>query len=293
MDAEQIESWDASYSDGQNTHRTEDGVDLYYERRGQGPWLTLLSSVFVVSTAWRNFTERLVEENTVLTYDIRNQGGSDMADGAYENHLNDLKSLLDGVGVERTHLLAVSFSTMFARDFAVDNPDRVKGLILCGPAISPYQSIRRKLHLKAWLAALEAGGPAGLFDASYPFVLGDRTVGRGGSAAYLALRDRFLATNSKAQLRANLEGGLEATDSPDRLQNLKCPVLLFTGDDDFNVGRGGLEDLAEQIPDARVEVIPRCGHAPYVEQTEAFEKIVGEFVVDVEAREAAAAGVGG
>jgi 3-oxoadipate enol-lactonase len=291
LEAEQIESWDASYANAQNVHKTEDGVDLYYEYRGQGPWLTVLSSVFVVSTAWRNFTERLAEDNTVLSYDLRNQGGSGSGDGAYENHLNDLTSLLDGLEIEKTYMLAVSFSTLFARDFALAHPDRVKGLILCGPAISPYESIRRNLHLKAWLAALEANGPAGLFDASYPFVLGDSTIGRGGSAAYLALRDRFLAIHSKAQLRANLEGGLQATDSNEKLEELKCPTLLFTGDDDFNVGRASLEDQAALIPDARVEIIPRCGHAPYVEQTEAFESIVGEFVTEVEAREASSAEV--
>jgi 3-oxoadipate enol-lactonase len=290
---QKIESWEGGYSGVENVHRTEDGVDLYYEYRGEGPWLVILSSVFVVSTVWRNFTERLAEKNTVLTYDIRNQGASSMGDGAYANHLNDLKSLLDGLGVEQAYILAVSFSTLLARDFTAENPDRVKGLLLCGPALSAYQSIRRNLHLKAWLAALEAGGPAGLFDASYPFVLGDHTIGRGGTAAYLALRDRFLAVHSKAQLRANLEGGLQADDDPDKLRNLQCPVLLFTGDDDFNVGRAGLEDQAELIPDARVKMIPRCGHAPYVEQTEAFESLVQEFVTEVETREASSASVGG
>jgi len=287
VDIQEIESWDASYDGNQDLHRTEDGVEIYYEHRGQGPWLTILSSVFVVSTAWRHFTEQLVESNTVLSYDIRNQGASTMGDGSYENHLNDLKSLLDGLGIEQTYLLGVSFSTMFARDFAVRHPDRVKGLILCGPAISPYESNRRNLHLKTWLAALEAGGPAGLFAASYPFVIGDRTIAKGGSAAYLALRDRFLALHSKAQLRSNLEGGLQADNDPEKLRNLKCPVLLFTGDDDFNIGRSSMEDLAGMIPDARVEVIERCGHAPYVEQTEEFERIVQEFVTEVEDRSAA------
>jgi 3-oxoadipate enol-lactonase len=293
LDAEQIESWDASYSQTQNVHRTEDGVELYYELRGEGPLLAILSGVFVVSTAWKNFTEQLVQSHTILTYDIRNQGGSGMGDGSYENHLKDLKSLFDGLGIEQADLLAVSFSTLIARDFAVQNPDRVKSMILCGPAISPYQSIRRNLHLKSWLAALEAGGPAGLFDASYPMVLSDRAIGRGGSAAYLAVRDRFLAIHSKAQLRANLEGGLEATDSEDMLRGLECPVLLFTGDDDFNVGRGGMEDLAAMIPDSRVEIIPRCGHTPYVEETETFERIVGDFLTEVDARESSATGVRG
>jgi len=286
VDIQDIESWDAAYGSGQNSHLTDDGIELYYEHRGEGPWLTILPSVFVVATAWRNFTETLVEKNKILTYDIRNQGASSMGDGSYQKHLDDLKSLLDGLGIEETYLLGISFSSMFARDFAVQNPDRVKGLILCGPAISAYESNRRNLHLKAWLAALEAGGPAGLFAASYPFVIGDRTIARGGSAAYLALRDRFLALHSKAQLRANLEGGLEADNDPEKLRKIECPTLLFTGDDDFNVGRAGMEDVAALIPEARVEVIERCGHAPYVEQTEEFERIVQGFVTEVESRTA-------
>jgi pimeloyl-ACP methyl ester carboxylesterase len=284
LDAQQIESWDASYSGTQNVHRTGDGIDLYYEHRGEGPWLTVLSGVFVVSTAWRNFTSRLVETNTVLTYDIRNQGGSATGNGSYANHLRDLESLLDGLGVQQTYLLGVSFATLFARDFSVENPDRVKGLIQCGPAISAYQSKRRYYMLKAWLAALEAGGPAGLFDACYPFLVGDWTIAQGGSAAYLALRDRFLAIHSKTQLRENLEGALEADDDPGKLRALKCPVLLLTGDDDFSIGSSALKDQAALIPDARVETIERCGHAPYVEAPEAFESAVQRFLAEVESR---------
>lgn len=284
MEVEQIESWDVSYSGSENLHRTADGIEIYYEKRGEGPLILILSSAFVISTAWRLFTERLAEKNTLLTYDIRNQGASAEGDGTYANHLSDLKSLVDGLGVEQAYVLGVSFSSVLARDFAYENPDRVKGLILCGPALSAYESKRRNYHLKNWLKILEAEGPKGLFDATYPFVVGDRTIARGGTAAYLALRERFLALQSKAQLRANLVGGLEADDDPEKLLRMKCPTLLFTGDDDFNVGRGGLEDLAALIPDARVEVIDRCGHAPYFEQTEEFERIVQTFVTEIENR---------
>jgi pimeloyl-ACP methyl ester carboxylesterase len=285
VDVNQIESWDASYSNTQSVHRTDDGIELYYEYRGEGPWLVILSGILVVSTAWRNFTHQLVKTNTVLTFDIRNQGGSSEGDGSYANHLRDLKSLLDGLEIEHAYLLGVSFATLFARDFAFEHPERVKGLIQCGPAISPYGSKRRDYLLKAWLTTLEASGPAGLFDASYPLVLGDRTIARGGSATYLALRERFLAVNSKAQLRANLEGGLEADDDPEKLRQLQCPVLLMTGDNDFSVGRSALNDQAALIPEARVEIIDHSGHAPYVEAPEAFESIVGEFITEVEGRE--------
>lgn len=288
MDVKQVESWDLSYDGTQSVHRTDDGVELYYEYRGEGPWLVILTGGFIVSTVWRNFTHQLVKTNTVLTYDMRNQGASSTGDGAYANHLNDLKSLLDGLGVDQTYVLGVSFSTLFARDFVAENPDRVKGLIQCAPAISAYESKRRDYMLKAWLAALEAGGPQALFDATYPFVLGDSTIARGGSAMYLAIRERFLAVNSKAHLRANIEGALQADDDRDKLRRLTCPVLLFTGDSDFNVSRSAMEDQAALIPDARVEMIDRCGHSPYVEAPEAFESIVQKFVAEVEARAPAA-----
>jgi 3-oxoadipate enol-lactonase len=286
LDVKQVESWDVSYSGTQSLHRTDDGIELYFEHYGQGPWLLILSSGWVINTMWRNFTGSLVESNTILTYDPRNQGASTMGDGAYEKHLADLQSLLDGLEIEELYILGVSFSTLFARDFAVENPDRVKGLIQCAPAISAYGSKRRHYILKAWLAALEAGGPEALFDAFYPFVFGDRAIARGGPATYLALRDRFLAVNSHAQLRTNFEGAMKADDDVEKLGKLQCPTLLFTGDNDFNVCRTSLEDQAEQIPDARVEIIDRCGHVPYLEEPDAFQRIVKDFVADVEAREA-------
>lgn len=286
LDVKQVESWDVSYDGTQSLHRTEDGVELYYEYYGKGPWLVILSSGWVISTMWRNFIGDLVKTNTILTYDPRNQGASAMAAAPYESHLSDLKSLFDELGVEEAYLMGVSFSTLLARDFVLENPDRVKGLIQCAPAISAYGSERRQHIVKAWLAALEAGGPKGLFDAFYPFVFGDLTIARGGSATYLALRDRFLAVNSHAQLLANFEGALHADEDPEKLRQLKCPVLLFTGDNDFNVCRSGLEDQAALIPDARVEIIDRCGHVPYLEVPSAFEEVIRGFIEELEAKEA-------
>lgn len=284
MESEQIEAWDASYSSSQSLHRTEDGVEIYYEKRGEGPAIVVLSSAFVISTAWRNFTERLLEKNTIITYDIRNQGGSSEVEGDYANHLSDLTSLVNGLGLEQIYLLGVSFASVMARDYVLANQDLVKGLILCGPALSPYDSKRRKHHLKNWLKVLEAEGPKGLFAATYPFIVGDRALAIGGTAAYLALRDRFLALQSKAALRDHLKEALESDDDPEKLRSLRCPTLLFTGDDDFNIGRGGLEDLAALIPDARAQIMERCGHVPYFEQTEEFERIVQTFVTEIENR---------
>jgi 3-oxoadipate enol-lactonase len=289
MRAATIKSWDMSYDSRQARHRTPDGCELYYEVRGSGPLITFVSTIYVVSTAWRNFTGELAGQYRLLTYDLRNQGASTGEAGSFLQHTDDLLSLLDDLAVERTYLVGTSISTLICRDFAVRCPDRVAGLVLAGPPFSPWGSTRRRRVTKSWLAALDSGGQRALFDLIYPLVFGDRALAEGGSGAYLALRERFLAINSPAQLRANLLDSLDAGDDAGELATISAPTLLMAGDDDFLVSGSALRGIARIMPSARVEVFTECGHLPYFEQPLQFQDSIARFVDGVE-RGAAAEG---
>jgi 3-oxoadipate enol-lactonase len=277
-----IKSWTMPYDAAQARHRTADGCELYYELRGSGPLLTFVSTIYVVGTAWRSFTGRLAQDHQILSYDLRNQGASTGDAGSFLRHAEDLRSLLDGLGVDRTYLVGTSISTLICRDFAVRYGDRVAGLILTGPPFSPWGSSRRRRVTKSWLAALEYGGPRALFDLLYPLVFGDKALGEGGSGAYLALRERFLAINTANQLRANLTDSLEADDDIASLRTITAPTLLLTGDDDFLVARSTLEEIARAMPRATVEIFAECGHLPYFEQPDRFQDSISRFVAAVE-----------
>lgn len=282
MDVQLIESWDMTYRGENATHRTPDGCDLYYEIEGSGPSVTFVSTIYVVSTAWRNFTRNLVKDTQILTYDLRNQGASGGSPAGFDQHAADLLSLLDHLEIERTYLVGTSISTLICRDFAIAHPDRVAGLILVGPPLSPWGSKRRRRIAKSWLTALDTGGPRALFDLIFPLVFGDRTLAKGGTAAYLALRERFLAMNSQAQLRANLADALEASDDVDLLRRVEAPSLLITGDDDFSTSPTALHALAEILPRSTVEILSGCGHLPFFEDTDRFEEALGRFVAATE-----------
>jgi 3-oxoadipate enol-lactonase len=282
VDAERIENFDLRYDQSGRLHEAEDGESLYYELRGEGPSITLVSTIYVMSTAWRNFTGELVKRNRILTYDLRNQGASTETPAPFAEHVNDLLHLLDALEIERTYLIGTSISTLICRDFAAAHPERVKGLVLTGPAMSPWGPGRRKRIVRSWLAGLEAGGPRGLFDLIYPIVFGDKMIAEGRGATYLALRERFLAINSKAQLAENLEASLEASDDPRLLEALSCPTLLMVGDDDFAASQGAMRAMITTIGQGAVDVIAECGHLPYFEATERFERSVQDFITSVE-----------
>ncbi|GAD87306.1 alpha/beta fold hydrolase [Nocardia asteroides] len=284
MEADRIEAVDLSYREGSPVHRTADGCDLYYEVEGQGPSITFVSTIYVVSTAWRAFTGNLVQNHQVLTYDLRNQGTSGDTALGFGQHSDDLLSLLDHLGIEKTYLVGTSISTLICRDFAVAHPDRVAGLVLIGTPLSPWGSNRRRRIAKSWLTAVETGGPRALFDQIYPLVFGDKMLALGGNATYLALRERFLAMNTAEQLAENLRESIDASDDVELLRSITAPALLLNGDDDFCNSPASLHALAEILPRASVEIIEGCGHLPFFEATDRFQASVADFVATTESR---------
>jgi pimeloyl-ACP methyl ester carboxylesterase len=263
-----------------------DGIELFYELHGQGPNLTIVNNFFLTSPLWRNFTKQLVQHNRILTYDLRNQGASTPAGDKlhFSSHVEDLANLLDALGIEKTYLLGSSISTLICRDFALAYPERVLGLILVGPVFCPFGSKRRKYLTKSWLGSLQNGGPSALFDHIYPLIYSDRTIENGGTPAYLAIRERFLAMNAHEQTRVNLQASLSADDDPSKLRKIPCPTLLLAGDGDFLASTSSLEATAKLLPQARVEILNFAGHVPFFEATAAFESSVQHFITEQEAR---------
>ncbi|MET0143536.1 MAG: alpha/beta hydrolase [Ilumatobacteraceae bacterium] len=261
-----------------------DGVELYCELRGDGPTITTVNNFFLVAPMWRGFTAQLAERNRILSYDLRNQGASsEVPDSGWDDHLADLRGMLDALAIERTYLVGTSVSTLLCRDFALAYPERVAGLVLVGPAFSPYGGRHRRAVNRSWETTLREAGTAALWDHLYSLVLSDTMMERGGTPAYLGLREAFVALLSPQAALDNLRTAMQADDDPALLGQLGCPVLLLVGDNDFMWSPSGVADAASLIPQCRVLELPGIGHLPYWEATEAFEGAVQSFVEDCEA----------
>ncbi|XP_010491696.1 PREDICTED: uncharacterized protein LOC104769206 [Camelina sativa] len=63
-----------------------------------------------------------------------------------------------------------------------------------------------------------------------------------------------------------------------RLQEIKCPILIVTGDTDRIVPAWNAEKLARAIPGSVFEVIKKCGHLPQEEKPDEFISIVAKFL---------------
>lgn len=262
------------------------GAELYTERRGQGPAIVVLNNFFMASPVWRSFTSRLEQSHTIISYDFRGQGASSAGEvsATWEDHVEDLGVVFKHHNLTEAYLLGTSISAVMCRDFAIRNPKSTRGLIMAGPALSPWGARRHRRIIKSWLSTLQSQGMQALFDQMFPVVFGDAMIESMGAPGYLALRESFLVLHTQDQIEASLSVSLTCDAKPDVLKQVAVPTQLLVGDDDFGWSASAVAALDNLVPDLTTVVVPKAGHLPFLEATERFEIEVASFIDSIERR---------
>jgi pimeloyl-ACP methyl ester carboxylesterase len=281
---ETLERLEIRYREDAPRIRTREGVELYYESRGEGPAITTLNNFFMTTPTWRVFTEDLGQDYRVVSYDLCNHGKSTHLEQypTWAEHAADVVGLLDALEIEKTYLISTSISTVLAREVALLYPDRVKGIVLAGPALGPRGMRRHRQIQRAWLLTLENHGMAALYNHLYPEVFGADMNEELGTPGFLGLRESFLALSTAEDLANGLNLALKGDTSPDLLARIEAPTLVVIGDDDILLSTTGAKELAEKFPNGSYEIMPKAGHLPFIDDATGFQAIVRKFFDQIE-----------
>ncbi|MGV3650348.1 MAG: 3-oxoadipate enol-lactonase [Devosia sp.] len=241
------------------------GVVLHHQLFGAGsgrPVLVFANSLGTDFRIWRDVIVRLAGEYTILTYDKRGHGLSDLGNPPYtmDQHVDDLSGLIDHLGLGPAIIVGLSVGGMIAQGLVERRPDLVRGLVLCDTA--------HKIGDAAlWNGRIDAvmgeGGIAGIADA---------ILARWFTARYRAEETEAMAGWRNMLIRQPVEGyagtcaALRDADYTDFVKTIAVPALCVVGDEDGSTPPDLVLALARLIPGARYEVIPGAGHIPPVEQ---------------------------
>ena len=169
-------------------------------------------------------------------------------------------------------ILAHSLGTIVAQHLAAQHGTLVRKLILLGALIEPLQAAREALHKRA--AAARSGGLAEIAD----------QIVQGGMSSEVRERDPAAAAFVRESiLRQTPEGyartceALASARAADHGQ-VRCPVLLITGEDDATAPPSVARMLADRIAGAQVKILPRCGHWPSVERPAEVNAEIRRFI---------------
>jgi pimeloyl-ACP methyl ester carboxylesterase len=114
------------------------GARIYYESAGEGDPVVLLHAGVANSGMWDEVFTALASTHRVIRYDRRGYGRSLMPVGDYA-HIDDLRGLLDHLGVARAHLVGCSDGGRVVLEFALDAPEHARTLILSGASLRGYE----------------------------------------------------------------------------------------------------------------------------------------------------------
>jgi len=256
-------------------HVEHDGERIYVEAVGTGPPLVLSHGLGGNHAVWYHQVAAFAGTRRAITWDQRGFGLSTRRTGPVgpEPAVDDLLAVLDHLGVERADVVGQSMGGWVAMGFALRHPERVSSLVL---ADSPGGVLTDEVRA----AAVEARAGLRL---------------DGGFGRHPALGDRFCDEHPAEAMLYELVGGFG--DKPpdgemiailsscrwpeDEVRRLAVPTLLLCGEHDPMAPPAGVRAVAALLPDARVEVIPGCGHSPYYEDPDAWNAVVTAFLPEV------------
>jgi pimeloyl-ACP methyl ester carboxylesterase len=211
----------------------------------------------------------------LLAVDLRGHGRSRPGPGRVriEALAEDVAALLAHLGEGPVHVLGLSLGGCVALALALRAPERVRSLVLINAfARLPRPGPRRAARLLTRLALLAAA----------PMRVVAAHVARGlfPRPEQQALYEAAVASLSRTPRRAYFAAmrALAFFDAEGQLSAVRCPTLVVAGDRDFAVPRVAADRLARGIPGARLHVIADSGHASNIDQPEALNRAVLEFL---------------
>ncbi|MEM5341912.1 3-oxoadipate enol-lactonase [Paraburkholderia azotifigens] len=252
------------------------GIDTRYvlSNEGGGPWLTFIHQLGGDLSIWDQLAGYFRDDFTVLRYDVRGHGQTAISDRQFSvaDLSQDLRTLLDALGVQKTHIVGMSMGGMIAQQFALDNPTRIETLTLADTHAASPADGRAVWEQRAAKARDE--GVAALAQATLERWL--TADFRGAHPEVVEqIREVFESTSSEGYAQACF--ALRDFDARSRLKEIALPTLAVAGRHDAGTPPAATQEIANAIRDAQFELLDAAHLAP-IEQSQRFTALLESFL---------------
>ncbi len=255
------------------------GGDLAWEAAGEGEPVILLHGHSFDRRMWDPQFAELAKHYRVFRYDLRGYGLSDLpTEGTDFLHADDLAALMDDLGIKKAHVVGLSLGGFVVGDFLAMHPDRILSATIASGGI--YEGAGSK--------KLEGQELAARLDEI------EKTRSEGVETYKARWREGLLKSAHEKQMRPLLTSMIDDWSAwqplhvepqlvlgPRAIEMLakskpSVPVLWIAGANDCNEKQ--IQRFRDVLPQMKVEVIPDAGHMSNLEQPEAFNRALLDFL---------------
>ncbi|MSP30140.1 MAG: alpha/beta hydrolase [Acetobacteraceae bacterium] len=269
---------------------TDDGIKLYFEETGSGTPVIFVHEFAANHRSWEPQMRHFGQRYRAITYGARGYPPSDVPEDAGKYSQNraadDIAAVLDHLKIDKAHVVGLSMGGFATLHFGFRHAHRALSLTVagCGYGAEKGQEEKFRKEVETVVSALRNEGMAA-FAEKYAYgptrVQFENKDPRG-----FAEFKRELASNSNIG-SANTQFGVQGRrpslyDLVEQMQAMTTPTFILTGDEDWPCLAPGFL-MKQTIPTASLSVMPNCGHTINIEDPDQFNRLVGDFIVQVDA----------
>ncbi|CAD6548801.1 alpha/beta fold hydrolase [Paraburkholderia metrosideri] len=237
--------------------------------------LVLLHGIGSGAASWVQQFDGLGASRRLLAWDAPGYGASSPVDAespVATHYATVLKDWLDALGIERCVLVGHSLGAIIAGAFAAAHSQRVAGLLLLSPAggYGAASADVRETKRDQRLAMLNELGPQGLADQRSTNMLSANASDE--ARAWVRWNMARVIPHGYAQATHLLANADLASD----LARFKGRINVVVGADDSITPPAACERIA-LAAGTQLQVVPRAGHAGYIEAPAAYTAIIDTF----------------
>jgi len=252
------------------------GIDIYYERRGEGPTLLFVNGSGSTLETSRVLIDVFTSRFDVVAHDQRGLGRTDIPPEPYSmaDYASDALAVMDDVGWERCRVVGVSFGGMVAQELAVTAPERIERLALVCTSPGGAGGSSYPLHeLEGLDDAARDDAQLRLLDTRFD---DEWLATHASDQALVEMMKRRRGGERSAEQARGERAQLEARshhDVCDRLKAVTCPTFVASGRYDGIAPPSNGEAIADLIPGAELRLYDG-GHAFFAQDRQALPDIL-------------------
>jgi pimeloyl-ACP methyl ester carboxylesterase len=252
---------------------------LAFDDVGPGPVVVLLHGFPLDRTMWTHQRSSVGAIYRVILPDLRGHGSTAAPDGIYtvDDMADDVIELLEALQIDGPVVFGgLSMGGYVTLSIAARYPERVKALMLMNTRASADSPEAAKTRIELAERVEATGQTSEVLAAMLPKLFSKNTFEHHPSLVARTY-DRMARTPARA-IAGTLRGLASRPDRTENLASIAVPTLVVTGVDDLIVPLEETERMAARIPGSNLVVIPNAGHIAPLENHEATDKVILEFL---------------
>ncbi|MBI4672095.1 MAG: alpha/beta hydrolase [Chloroflexi bacterium] len=259
-------------------YTTVNGRLVGYDESGSGMPLVLIHGYPLNRMMWEAQWEGLTQSARVLAPDMRGFGESEMVDAPVQisTYAEDVHEFLQAMGIQEPAVICgLSMGGYIALAYLGQYPEQVAGLVLANTKATP-DSGEAKAGRNKNIALAQAKGADAIAEGILPKMLAPQTYA--ANAELVEQVKHIMASATVTGIVGALSAMRDRPDSIYTLEQSSTPTLIIAGTDDQLMPMAEQDKMKQAARNSTLVVIPDAGHLSPMEQPDAFNAALAEFL---------------